>query len=167
MKNNVQLFIWAISFIILMFHGVESNAQCFIKSTDQSQGYVTHYLDPELVAQTDKMGVALSVQSVGEKYYLTLTYQFIDRAQPMEEKVGLALTSGYTLELSMYTMEVGSANGVELCMAVYFLEDEHYPYFRSSDLKTIHVRTQDNVKYDLPVSTNSDALKRQLKCFGK
>ena len=64
-----------------------ASGQCFIKSTDQSQGHITYYLDPELVAQTEEMGAAVSVQMVGNKYYLAVTYQFAKRAQPVEEKV--------------------------------------------------------------------------------
>lgn len=153
--------------VITLIFNLNLSAQCFIKSTEQGQGYVTYYMDPELIAQSNEFGIALSVQMVGDKHYLALTYQFAKKAQPVEEKVGLELLNGYTLELSMYTMEVGSAGGVELCMAVFFIEEEQIPYFKASNLKMVHFRTQDNAKHELTVSSNADALKRQLICFRK
>jgi hypothetical protein len=155
------------TFLIMMTLSLNLSAQCFIKSTEQNQGYVTYYMDPELIAQTDEFGIALSVQMVGDKNYLALTYQFAKTAQPVEEKVGLELTSGYIIELGMYTMEVGSAGGVELCMAVFFIEEEQMPYLKGSNLKLVHFRTQDNVAHEMVVSSNADALKRQLMCFKK
>jgi len=124
-------------------------------------------MDPELIAQNNEFGIALSVQMVGDKHYLALTYQFANKAQPVEEKVGLELVNGYTLELSMYTMEVGNAGGVELCMAVFFIDQEHIPYFKGSNIKKVHFRTQDDIKHEMIVSSNADALKRQLSCFKK
>jgi len=153
--------------VVVLILSLNLKAQCFIKSTEQGQGYVTYYMDPELIAQSDEFGIALSVQMIANKLYLALTYQFGDKAQPVEEKVGLELLNGYTLELSMYTMEVGSVGGVELCMAVFFIDDEQIPYFKNSNLKNVHFRTLDNTKHELKVSSNADALKRHLICFGK
>ena len=143
------------------------SAQCFIKSTDQSSGHITYYLDPELVAQTDQFGAAFSVQMVGSKYYLAITYQFANKAVPLEEKVGIELKNGYILELEMYTMQVGSAGGVELTMAVYNMEDDQINYFSASELSKVHFRDQNGQKFELPVTSNPSMLIRQLKCFGK
>ena len=152
-----------------MFFGLIGGAfgQCYIKSTDQSAGYITYYLDAEIVAESDDVGIALSVQMVGNNYYLALTYRFIKNAVPLEEKVGLELESGYTFELDMYTMQVGNAAGVELTMAVYNLNPDLFNYFTSSDIKAIHSKTQTGTSLDVPVTKNQNALKRQLKCFGK
>ena len=161
-KNRITAPILLIGLMLISFG---SMSQCYIKSTNQSQGHVTYYLDPELVSQSDEMGTALSVQMVANKYYLAVTYQFANQEQPVEEKIALSLQNGYTLELDMYTMEVGSAGGVELCMAVFFLESEQMNYFKNSMLAEIVMRTQDGVKHTLPVTSNKDVLIRQLKCF--
>ncbi|HAW52113.1 MAG TPA: hypothetical protein DCX54_07280 [Flavobacteriales bacterium] len=165
-KNNSKRT-FAIVFAVLMMLSLNVSAQCFIKSTEQDQGYVTYYMDPELIAQNNEFGIALSVQMVGDKHYLALTYQFAKTAQPVEEKVGLELASGYIIELGMYTMEVGSAGGVELCMAVFFIDDVQIPFLKGSNLKKVIFRTQDNIKHEMMVSSNADALKRQLICFKK
>lgn len=153
-------------FILLLSVSFSLQAQCNMQSTEQGEGNVTYYLNPELIADDSQFGIALSVQSVSDKYYLALTYKFSGMAQALEEKVSIELTSGYTLDLDMYTMEVGNAGGIELCMAVYNLESEVIPYFRASDMKTIHFKSQDGKAYDIPVNHNADALKRQLRCFG-
>ena len=153
--------------LVMMMLSLNLSAQCFIKSTEQNEGYVTYYMDPELIAQSNEFGIALSLQMVGEEHYLALTYQFAKTAQPVEEKVALEMVSGYIIELEMYTMEVGSAGGVELCMAVFFIEEEQIPFLKGSNLKMVHFRTQDNIKHDMIVSSNPDALKRQLICFKK
>ena len=155
----------SVSFLGMLLLSFTAMSQCYIKSTDQSEGHITYYLDPELVSQTNEMGAALSVQMVANKYYLAVTYQFVKQAQPVEEKIALALKNGYTLELDMYTMEVGNAGGIELCMAVFFLENEQMNYFKNSALSEIVMRTQDGIKHNLPVTTNNDVLIRQLKCF--
>ena len=141
-------------------------SQCYIKSTNQDQANITYYLDPELVAQTDEIGAAMSVQMIGGNYYLALTYQFAGKAIPVEEKVSLELLSGYTIELDMYTMQGGNAGGVELTLAVFNLGELEISYLRSSKLKTVHFRTQSGVKYALQVTSNPEVLMRQLKCFG-
>ena len=163
MIKNKTLF----TFICFLFAFTFSFGQCYIKSTDQSDGYVTYYLDPELVAQTQEMGVALSVQMVGDQYYLAVTYQFAKMALPMEEKIALELKSGYTLELDMYTMQGTNAAGVELTLAVFFLQSEQMTYFTSSNLKAIQFKTQTGKSFNLPVTENANILVRQLKCFGK
>ena len=155
---------------ILLFSvvlGIRAEAQCYIKSTDQSSGHITYYLDPELIAQTDQFGMAMSVQMVGNKYYLTATYQFAGVAQPVEEKIALNLKNGYTIELDMYTMEVGTAAGVELCMAVFYLNADQMKFLKGSNLHSVDFRTQDGEQHKLPVSSNPDVLVRQLKCFGR
>lgn len=154
--------------LFILFGTFQSaSAQCYIKSTDQSAGYITYYLDAEIVAENKDVGIALSVQMIGNNYYLALTYRFINKAVPLEEKVGLELANGYTLELDMYTMQVGNAGGVELTMAVYNINPDLFNYFTSSDLKAIHSKTQTGTSLDVPVTNNQNALKRQLKCFGK
>ena len=85
---------WSLTFTVMCIVYCQSVfAQCYIKSTDQSEGHITYYLDPELVAQSDKMGIALSVQMVGNSYYLATTYQFATNAQPVEERIALSLKS--------------------------------------------------------------------------
>lgn len=162
MKRNSLLLI-----IVLIGLTVNVSAQCYIKSTDQSAGHVTYYLDPELVAQTQDMGIALSVQMVGNNYYLAVTYQFASTAVPLEEKVAIELKNGYTLELEMYTMQVANASGVELTLAVFNMTDDQMKYFTQSDLAAIHFRTQKGVEKNVPVTNNPAMLRRQLKCFGK
>ena len=141
--------------------------QCYIKSTDQSAGYITYYLDSETIAENSDAGITLSVQMVGNNYYLALSYRFINKAEPLEEKVALELQNGYTLELDMYTMQVGNSNGMELVLAVYNLNPDLFNYFTSSDLKAVRFKTQTGTSFDVPVTKNHNALKRQLKCFGK
>ena len=163
MKRN-NLIVLLISFISL---SSSAFGQCYIKSTDKDAGYITYYLDAEIVAENSDVSIASSVQMVGNNYYLALTYRFFKKAVPLEEKVGIELQSGYTLELDMYTMQVGNASGVELTMAVYNLNPELFKYFTSSDLKAIHSKTQTGTSLDVPVTNNQNSLKRQLKCFGK
>ena len=141
--------------------------QCYIKSTDANSDHITYYIDPELVAQTAEMGIAFSVQMIGENYYLAITYQFADKAVPLEEKVGIELKNGYTLELEMYTMQVANASGVELTLAVFNLRPEHMEYFTKSELEAVHFSTMEGKKNKLSVTTNNGMLMRQLKCFGK
>ena len=150
--------------LALSFTGVQ--AQCYIKSSDQGDGNITYYIDPELVAQTDDMGVAFSVQMIANGYYLAMTVQFADKAVPLEEKVALELKNGYIIELDMYTIQVGSANGVELVAAVYFLYDEQIDYLKKSELKSIKFNTQKGKKIEMEVSSSADVLVWQLKCFG-
>ncbi|MEQ8324135.1 MAG: hypothetical protein RIC15_08750 [Vicingaceae bacterium] len=157
----------SIFLFVLLLVSETAFSQCNIKSTEQGEGYTTYYMDPELVAQNEDFGIALSVQSVDDKYYLALTFRFAGTAQPLEEKVAMELVNGYTLEMGMYTMEVGSAQGIELCMAVFFIEDEVIPYFKTSDLKAIRFKTQDTKSHVVKVNANPSALKRQLKCFLK
>lgn len=144
-----------------------SRAQCYIKSTAQDGGNVTYYLDPELIAQTESIGIAMSVQMVGGSYYLAVMYQFADKAQPLEEKVAIELQNGFTLELDMYTMQGGDAGGVSITAAVFNMNDEQINYFTKSELKAIHFRTQAGEKHDVMVTSNHKMLVRQLKCFGK
>ena len=162
MKNRVF-------FLLLSFMAIStwSYSQCYIKSTDQSEGYITYYLDPELVAQTQDMGIAMSVQMVGNKYYLAITYQFAKLAEPLEEKVAIELQNGYILELEMYTMQVANAGGVELTLAVFNLESDQIDYFTKSFLKSVRFNTQTGVKNNMAVSLNHNVLVRQLKCFGQ
>lgn len=158
------------SLIVILFVLLIQNvsvAQCYIKSTDQSGGNVTYYIDPELVAQTESIGIAISVQMVGGSYYLAVMYQFVDKAQPLEEKVAIELQNGYTLELDMYTMQGGDAGGVAITAAVFNMNDEQIDFFTKSELKAIHFKTQAGVKHDVMVTSNNKMLIRQLKCFGK
>ena len=154
---------------ILVFTGLSATTfgQCYIKSTDQSEGHITYYLDPELVAQTSEMGIAMSVQMVGNQYYLAITYQFAKLAEPLEEKVAIELQNGYILELDMYTMQVANAGGVELTLAVFNLETDQMDYFTKSYLKSVRFNTQPGLKHNVTVSVNHNVLVRQLKCFGK
>ena len=149
-----------------MILSVGSKAQCYIKSNDEG-GYITYYMEPELVAQTSEFGMALSVQMISDKYYLAVTYQFGGASQPVEEKIALNLKNGYSLELDMYTMEVGSAGNVELCMAVFHLEETQMNYFTKSPLSTVKFKTQDGKSHTLTVTSSNDVLVRQLKCFRK
>lgn len=155
----------AILFIICLQKA--SIAQCYIKSTDQSGGNITYYIDPELVAQTESIGIAISVQMVGGGYYLAVMYQFADKAEPLEEKVAIELKNGYTLELDMYTMQGGDAGGVAITAAVFNMTDEQINFFTKSELNAIHFRTQSGIKHDIMVTSNHKMLIRQLKCFGK
>lgn len=142
-------------------------AQCNIKSTDRDAAHVTYYMDPELVAQTAEMGLAFSIQMVGNNYYLAATYQFAREAVPTEEKIAIELKNGYTIELDMYTMQGGNAAGVELTLAVFNLMPEQMKYLTGSELKAVHFRTRSGEKHSLVVTSNSNVLVRQLKCFGQ
>ena len=133
----------AVIIVVIILTSVSlSFGQCYIKSTDQSDGHITYYLDPELVSQTAEIGIALSVQMVGDNYYLAITYQFAKQAVPLEEKVALELQNGYTLELEMYTMQVANAQGVELTLAVFYLLPEQIDFFTKSKLSKIKFNTQ-------------------------
>ena len=144
-----------------------SFGQCNIKSTDQSDGHITYYLDPELVAQTSDMGIAFSVQMVEDNYYLAITFQFAKLAVPLEEKVAIELQNGYTLELEMYTMQVANASGVELTLAVYNLFPDQIDFFTKSKLKAIHFKSLTAKQFDLNITSNHEVFMRHLKCFGK
>ena len=162
-RKTIKLLL---AFAIFILIGPVLQAQCNIQSNEQGEGYTTYYLNPELIAQDNEFGIAMSVQSVADKYYLALTYRFARQAKPLEEKVAIELMNGYTLELEMYTMQVGNAGGVELCMAVYNIESEVIPYFKSSELKAVKFNTLEGSDHRLPVNENAGALKRQLRCFG-
>lgn len=154
--------------LLLITFSFVAGAQCMIKQNDSNSGYITYYIDPELVAQTNDMGIAMSVQMVGDKHYLAITYQFAGKAEPVEEKVAITLKSGYTIELDMYTMEVANAAGVELCMAVFHLEETQVKYLKSSPMVSLDFSLQKSqVKKHIEVSENANVLIRQLKCFGK
>jgi hypothetical protein len=158
----------AVIVLVIMLASVSlSYGQCYIKSTDQTDGHITYYLDPELVSQTSDMGIALSVQRVGENYYLAITFQFAKQAVPLEEKVALDLENGYSLELEMYTMQVANASGVELTMAVYYLLPEQIEFFTKSKLSAIKFNSQSGQSYNFPITSSNEVLVRQLKCFGK
>ncbi len=156
-----------ILFLSLVLMSNLTMAQCQVKSTTQGSDHTTYYIDPELVAQTSDMGVAISVQMIESNYYLAITYQFASRAVPLEEKVGIELANGYILELEMYTMQGMNAQGVELILAVFNMTEDHMKFFTKSDLAAIHFSPQGGQKKKLPVTSNKDALKRQLICFGK
>ena len=164
-KGNILRII--VFSILLSGLNLSAFSQCYIKSTDQNEGYVTYYLDPELVAQTQEIGIAMSVQMIGSTYYLAITYQFARQAMPLEEKVALELKNGYILELDMYTMQGANAAGVELTLAVFNLEPEQIKYFTGSELKSVRFKTQTGKSFEIPVTSNHNVLIRQLRCFGK
>lgn len=139
-------------------------AQCNIQMSQGGQG-VTYYMEPELVAQSPAVGVGFSVQTFNDAYYLAVTYQFVESAQPTEEKIAITLRNGSIYELDMYTMEVASQGGIHICAAVFFLPDELHEPLKSKEMAFVKFRTADEVVYHLPVSSNADVLVRHLKCF--
>lgn len=154
---------------MIMIAFLTGNAQCLIKQNEKQSGYITYYLDPELVAQTESMGIAMSVQMVAEKYFLSVTYQFAkSKAEPVEEKLAVNLKNGYSLELEMYSMDVVNAAGVELCIGIFKLEDAQIKYFKESPLVSIDFRLKSSdKKIQIPITESNNILIRHLKCFGK
>ena len=153
--------------MVMLLIGNLAAAQCNIKSADNNSAHITYYMDSELLTKSTDIGLALSVQMVGNNNYLALTYKFPYKPEQLEEKVALVLVNGYTIELEMYTMQGGSAGGVLMTMAVYNLYPELYDHLTGSDLKEVRVVTQDGRTIAIPVTVNANSLRRQLKCFGK
>jgi hypothetical protein len=149
---------------LLCFNAI-GYTQCNVKTNYRSDGIIVKYLNPELVGKGTNCELGLSVQSIGNDYFLSTTVRYFGSANKQTGDLKIQLANNQSLVLKLYSSEIATLSNENLGLAVYFLSSLDVTKLLSSNIKTVVFREASGINQIITLNPYSGVISKQLRCL--
>lgn len=151
--------------IFLYLFAIPVTAQCNVQTNQRDDGVTVRYLRPDRVGFSDRLILALSMQTNGEQFFVGVLSVFETNALKLKGNLILKFTNNKSSTLEHYRSEITTFNGYPATLSIFIVDANGIANISSSNITMAVIQLADNVYQSVPVKMNSDILKRHYDCL--
>jgi hypothetical protein len=156
----------AILFVIqLSIFSVSTFAQCRVQSNQREDGTKIRYLRPDRIGFSDKLILALSMQTNGEQYFVAALSVFETNSFKLKGSLTLKFANNKSSTLQHLTSELTTYNGYPATISIFSISKNSLSNIAGSNITMAMLQLADNVYQVVTVKMNGDILKRHYSCL--
>jgi hypothetical protein len=159
MKAILCLLMFSISIIW------KANAQCDVQTNQREDGVTIKYLRPDRVGFSDRLILAISMQTNGEQFFISTLSVFEKTAVKLKGELTLKFANNRSSTFEHYRSEITTYNGYQAVVSIFITNESGLINILNSNITMIMLQLEDNVYQTIPVKMNSSILKQHYSCL--
>lgn len=158
MKSLIAIFMMSI-------FSLQSSSQCRVLKNEREDGVTVRYLKPDRIGHSDKLMLALSMQSNGEQYFVSTLSVFEYSAIKLRGNLTLKFDNQKSSTLEHYNSQITTFNGYPATVSVFIADKNDLENISSSNLSLAMLELESGVYQTVPVKMNEAILKNHYSCL--
>jgi hypothetical protein len=144
---------------------ITAKSQCRVQTNEREDGVTVRYLNPDRIGNSDKLILALSMQTNGEQFFIVTLSLFEKKAIKLKGKLTLKFANNKSSTFQHYSSEITTFNGYPATMSIFMTDNISLKNLSSSNIKIAILQLSNEIYQTIPVKMNSDILKIQYNCL--
>lgn len=152
-----------IIFIILISKQI--SAQCDIQTNNREDGVTVKYLRPERIGFSDKLLLALSMQTADEQYFVCTLSIFEKESIKLKGDLIIKFTNNNSSTLELSNSILTTFNNYPATISIYMADSNDLINILSANISMVSLQLQNNIFQVVVAKKNADILKKQYSCL--
>ena len=158
----MKIFLTAI--LAALFAG-HTSAQCNVQTNERDDGVTVRYLRPDRIGFSDKLMLALSMQTNGEQFFVVTLSVFETTAIKLKGNLTVKFANNKSSTLEHFTSEITTFNGYPATMSIYTADLNDLQNISASNIKMVLLQLDNGIFQTVPAKMNADILKKHYNCL--
>ena len=154
-----------LTFLLLALVMGKANAQCNVQVNQRDDGVTVRYLRPDRIGFTDKLMLALSMQTNGEQFFVSTLSVFQTSAVKLKGNLTLKFTNNKSSTLKHFHSEITTFNGLPATVSIFIADANCLNNISNSNVKMTMVQLSNNIFQTISVKMNEDILMKHYECL--
>lgn len=141
------------------------SAQCRVQTNQRDDGVTVRYLSPDRVGFSDRLILALSMQTNGEQYFIATLSLFETNATKLKGNLTLKFANNKSSTFQHYTSELTTYKGYPATISIFIADKNGLANISNSNITMALLQLSNDIYQTVIVKMNGDILKKQYNCL--
>lgn len=141
------------------------SAQCKVQTNQRDDGVTVSYLSPERIGFSDKLILALSMQTNGELFFVTTLSIFETNAIKLKGNLTLKFENNKSSTFQHYTSQLTTYKGFPATISIFIADKNGLTNISNSNVTMAMLQLSNDVYQSIIVKMNGDILKKHYYCL--
>lgn len=141
------------------------SAQCRVQTNQRDDGVTVRYLSPDRVGYSDRLILALSMQTNGEQYFIATLSLFETNATKLKGNLTLKFANNKSSTFQHYTSELTTYKGYPATISIFIADKNGLANISNSNITMALLQLSNDIYQTVIVKMNGDILKKHYNCL--
>jgi hypothetical protein len=151
--------------VFFTFLYAQISAQCNIQTNQRDDGVTVRYLRPDRVGFSDRLFLALSMQTNGEDFFVSTISVFEKDAIKLKGNLTLKFANNKSSTLKHFRSEITTFNGYPATLSIFLADKNDLINISNSNITIAMIQLADDVYQAVIIKMNADILIKQYNCL--
>lgn len=151
--------------LIVILCSSKISAQCRVQTNQRDDGITVRYLSPDRIGISDKLILALSMQTNGEQFFIATLSLFESNAQKLKGNLTLKFSNNKSSTFQHYTSELATFKGYPAAISIFIVDKNGLANISRSNITMAMLQLSDGVYQNVIVKINEDILRKHYNCL--
>jgi hypothetical protein len=140
-------------------------AQCKVLKNERGDGVTIRYLNPDRIGFSDRLTLALSMQTNGTDFFIATVSVFETNAIKLKGSLTLKFANNKSSTFQHYRSEITTYNGYPATMSIFLVDKIGLDNVSNSDVMIAMLQLSDGVYQSVMAKMNTNILRKQYDCL--